>query len=292
MPSMADLHLLFEQEKYSDLLKQLPRLLVLRGKAAEPYNKWELYMLKFETHMKMRAPAPALSTLRDAQEITDDAKKLAWCRAVEQLLRRSKNFQYQPSPMKKEKPPAIDIVDAESRKLALKAMLGDELDVVKPRVEKAMDGRSLVMIAEAVKALQGIDELEVAADGGTEESRQLVSELRSRGIALMAKTVLQMQTHQQQIDKTASELIRYLVAIPDGLGGVTQQVRYRKRGLENQDTKDLKEIIRTAEQIIPNARGLAQATGGQVREVEDLITAAEDLVRKTDRTLKADYTNP
>ncbi len=291
LPSTADLHLLFEQEKYTDLAKHLPRLLSLRGKAAEPYNKWELYMLKFEMHMKVKAAAPALATLRDASEITDDATKLAWCKSVDLLIRRSKNFAYQPQPMKKEKPPAIDIIDAENRKLALKALLTDELTVVKPKVDKALDSRSIVAIAEAVTALQGFDVLELAAGGGNEESKAMIAELRTRGIALMAKTVIAMQTNQTQIDKNANELIRYVVNIPNFNGGVSQQVRYRKRGLETRDTNDLKDIIKTTEQIIPNARGLAKATGGQVREVEDLITAAEDLLRKAERTLNADYSD-
>ncbi|QOV89422.1 hypothetical protein [Humisphaera borealis] len=291
LPTTADLHLLFEQEKYTDLLRHFPRLLSLRGKAAEPYNKWELYMLKFETHMRMKASAPALATLRDASEITDDATKLAWCKSVDLLIKRSKTFLYQPSPMKKEKPPAIDIIDAESRKVALKALLADELAVVKPKVEKAMDGRSIVSIAEAVQALQGFDVLELAAGGGNEESKAMIAELRTRGIALMAKTVIQMQANQTQIDKNATELIRYVVSIPNFNGGFSQQVRYRKRGLEQRDINDLKQMIKTTEQIIPNAKGLAKATGGQVREVEDLITAAEDLLRKTERTLNADYSD-
>lgn len=291
LPSMADLHLLFEQEKYTDLMKHMPRLLTLRGKAAEPYNKWELYMLKFEAHMKLKATAPALATLRDASEITDDATRLAWCKSVELLIRRSKNFLYQPQPMRKEKPPAIDIIDAENRKMALKALLTDELTVVKPRVDKALDSRSMVAIADAVSALQGFDVLELAAGGGTDESKQMIAELRTRGIALMAKTVIAMQANQTQIDKNANELIRYVVNLPNFNGGFTQQVRYRKRGLENREYNDLKEMIRTTEQIIPNARGLAKATGGQVREVEDLITAAEDLLRKAERTLNADYSD-
>lgn len=289
LPSMADLQLLFEQEKHTDLLRQLQKVIVLRGKAAEPYNKWELYMLKFETHMRLKAPAPALATLRDAQEITDDEAKLAWCKSVDLLIRRSKNFQYQPSPGKKEKPPAIDITDAESRKVALKALLADELAVVKPKVEKAMDSRSMVAIADAVLALQGFDVLEMAAGGGNEESQQMITDLRSRGVALMAKTVQQMQAQQTQIDKSANELIRYVVNIPGFGGGFTQQVRYRKRGLEKRDYDDLKQIIKTAEQIIPNVKGLTRATGGEVREVEDLVTAAEDLYKKTERTLNANY---
>jgi len=289
LPTMDELRALFEQQKHTDLLRQLSRVIVLRGKAAEPYNKWELFMIKFETHMQLKAQAPAIATLRDALEITDDKEKLAWCKSVELLIRRSRNFQYQPSPAKKEKPPAIDIIDAESRKVALKELLADELAVVKPKVEKAMDGRSMVAIAEAVQALQGFDVLEMAAGGGNEESQQMIADLRSRGIALMAKTVQQMQGQQSQIDKSANELLRFTVSIPQLNGGFSEQVRYRKRGLENRDYNDLKQILKTTEQIIPNVKGLTRATGGQAREVEDLIVAAEDLYKKTERTLNANY---
>lgn len=284
---MDELKKLFEQGKYPELLKQLPRVLVLKGKAADPYNRYELLMLKFETHMHLKAMQPALFTLAEAQDVTDDVKKVAYCKSVVLLIKRSKNFAYQPGALKKEKPPTIDIVERTSRQKALQAFLADEMAVIGPKVEKAMDGRSIAGIAEAVTALQGFDQLELAADGG-EESKKMVSELRSRGLQLMAKTVLRLSTRTDEIAKNANELVRMRVTVPT-INGLTEQIRYRKRGIEESDRRELIDTVKTADQIAPNARGLVQATGGKVKDVEDLITAVEELRRKADKALNTDY---
>jgi hypothetical protein len=259
----------------------------LRGKAAEPYDKWTLYMLKFETHMRMKAQAPAISTLRDAQALTDDPKKLNWCKAIDLLIKRSKNFAYQPMPAKKDKPPAIDIVMPESRQTALQALLADELAVVTPKVNKALDGQTLEGIAMAIKALEGFDILESAA-GSVEESEKMISELRSRGIALMGKALQRMQAAQDRINRSANELIRKEFNQQMADGSTQLVIKTMKRGLAYTDQKDLKEIIKTSEELIPNLKGLAKATGGQVREVEDLIFQADELRKKADRTLNDD----
>lgn len=288
LPSTDDLRVLFEQGKYADLLKQLPRVMVLRGKAAEPYNRYDLLMLRFETHMRMKAQAPAAATLDDALEVTDDPKKVAYCKSVDLLLKRSKGFQYTPGAHRKAKGTPIDIVEPGPRKEALKALLADEMAVVTPKVEKALDGQSLGDIAGAVQLLQGLDVLEQAAETG-EDAQRMVVDLRTRGAALMAKAVQRMQARHDEIFKHANEMVRYVVNTPAFGGGAQQQVRYRQRGLESRDYKELKEIVATCEKLIPNARGLAKATGGKVKEVEDLITASEDLRRKADRTLNATY---
>jgi hypothetical protein len=288
LPSMDEFKSMFDEGKFPDLLKQLPRALVLRGKAAEPYNRYDLLMLRFETHLRMKAQAPAVATLNEAQNVTDDPKKVNYCKAVAILLKRSKNFAYQPSPTKKEKPPAIDVVDPDTRRKALQALLADELAAVMPRVEKALDGQSLAGIAVAIEALAGFDVLESAAGGGDEASR-LIGDLRSRGNALMAKTVLRLTTRVDQIAKDAGTLQQYTVRLPDGAGGFTDVVRHRKRGLANGEYQELGEVMKTCDQVIPNARGLARATGGKVQEVEDLIAAAEDLRRKADKTRQTNY---
>ena len=48
-------------------------------------------------------------------------------------------------------------------------------------------------------------------------------------------------------------------------------------------------VIATCKQIAPNALGLADATGGNKREMEDLIDAADALTKKAERILKAEH---
>jgi hypothetical protein len=288
LPTMPELQEMLAQARYQDLLRQLPRVMILRGKAAEPYNKYALWMLKFETHMRLKQQSAAITDLNEAQNTTDDPKKINYCKGVVILLKASKNFQYQPSPQKKEKPPTIDVIDPEKRKLALKALLDDELAVVGPKVEKALDGTSLAGIADAVKSLQGFDVLESAADAG-DESSKMVSDLRARGYAILAKAVMRLSTRTDEISKNANEMVRYQVTIPSPNGIPTTVDRMRKKGLSNDEWRDLNEILKTTKGLAPNIRGLAEATGGKLKDVEDLMAAVEDVHRKADKAIKANY---
>jgi hypothetical protein len=72
-------------------------------------------------------------------------------------------------------------------------------------------------------------------------------------------------------------------------GGSTDMVRYRKRGLSRDDVTNLKAVIATCEEIAPNATGLARATGGKEKDIENLVDAADDLARRADKVLKAEY---
>jgi len=236
----------------------------------------------------MKAQAPAVAALREAQNTTDDVKKINYCKAVDLLIKKSKNFQYQPGANKKEKPPAIDIIDAESRKTALRALLSDEMAIATPKVEKALNGQSLAEIASAVQSLQGFDVLENAADGG-DETQKLISDLRTRGTALLAKTVLRQTARTDEIAKSANELIRIQVAVPSTTGQLTYDYRMRKRGLGTDDWRELRDIVKLADDLIPNIKGLAAATGAKPKDVEDLLNAAEDLKHKADKALKANY---
>jgi hypothetical protein len=288
LPTMDELKEMLEQAKYQDLLRQLPRVTILRGKAAEPYNKYDLWMLKFETHMRLKQQAAAVSDLNEAQKMTDDAKRLNYCKSVALLIKQSKNFLYQPSPQKKERPSPIDIIDPEKRKLALKALLDDEMAVIVPKVEKALNGTSLATIADALKTLQGIDVLESGADAGDDASK-MVADLRQRGNAILAKTVIRLTARTDEINRTANELIRQQVAVPGPGGSIAYETRMRKRGLDADAWRELNEIIKTTDQLIPNIKGLAQATGGKMKDVEDLMNAADDLRHKADKTLKTNY---
>ena len=289
LPTQDDLKALFDQAKYPDLLRQLPRVLVLRGKAAGPYNRYDLLMLRFETHLRMKAQAPAVATLGEAQNATDDPKKVNYCKAVVVLLKRSRNFAYQPSPQKKERPPTIDVVDPESRQKALSALLADEMAEVTPSIMKALDGTSIPAIAKAIESLDGFSVLEGAAGGGDDAAR-LIADLRSRGNAVMAKEVVRMTAYVDDVSRSANTLQQYVVQLPGNLGTGPQDVlRTRRRGLIGQEYRDLGDVVKTCDQILPNVRGLAKATGGNLKEVEDLIAATEDLRRKADKTRTANY---
>jgi hypothetical protein len=286
--SVDELQSLFDDARFADLLKSINRVLALKGKAADPYDRYDVLALKAETHLRMKATAAAILTFTQMADETKDPQKAAVAKASIALLKKSRNLAYTPTPGKGKSGP-IDVVDPASRRKALRQLLSDELAAATPKVEKALDGRSLAAVAEALRSLQGIDVLERAAQGDDQESKQIVQELRDRGNAVMAKALQQMSKAVDEIAKSANELEEIHMTIPLVGGGMQDSVRYRKRGLKRDDVTDLKAVIATCGEIAPNAAGLAQATGGKEKDIENLVDAADELARRADKVLKAEY---
>jgi hypothetical protein len=287
--SMDELQSLFVEARYPDLLKSINRVLALKGKAADPYDRYEVLALKAETHLRMKAIAAAILTFTQMAEETKDPQQQAVAKASVVLLKKSRNLAYTPTSGGRGKSAPIDLVDPASRRKALRQLLADELAVATPKVEKALDGRSLAAVAEALRSLQGIDVLERAAEGDDQESKQISQELRDRGNAVMAKALQQMSKAVEEISKSANEMQEIHMVQPLVGGGSTDMVRYRKRGLSRDDVTNLKAVIATCEEIAPNATGLARATGGKEKDIENLVDAADDLARRADKVLKAEY---
>jgi hypothetical protein len=289
LATSEEIHQLYDEENYTECLKQLARVLPLRGKAAQGYDKYELTMLRADCHLRMKATSAAIAAFGQAAGLTDDPKKAAVAKTMPVLLRRSKNFEYTPTAGKKGEGSApIDVIEPKSRKKALQALLNDEMALVTPKVEKALDGKSLAAVAEALKSLQGLDVLEQAA-GGEGEAQQLVQDLRDRGNALMKKVVERMDKRVTEIDQFANSMVQYQVNVPSVTGRLVTETRQRKRGLDKQDRADLETIIATCGQVAPNAEGLARATGGKIDDAEALADAANSLKRRAEKVLKADY---
>jgi hypothetical protein len=286
--TMVEIKGMVDQAQYADALKAIGRALLLKGKAAEAYDKHDLLSLKAEAHLHVKATAAAILAFEQAAAETEDAQKQAVAKATALLLKRSKNLAYTPTSKKAPKKTPIDVVDPESRRIALRALLADELATVTPTVEAALNGQSLGPIATALSSIQGLDVLELAS-GAEGESKQLISGLRDRGRDIMARTLQRMRRRADEIDKTANEMVRVRIAVPVAGGGIREDSRLARHGLERPDQQELKEIISTCEQIIPNAAGLVKATGGKSRDSDDLIDQANEIKRKAERTLKADY---
>src|SRR5688500_13833623 len=72
LATQAELQQLFDEGNAQELLRQLPRVFNLRGKVAEPYNMYDLQLLRFDLYMRQKAQAPALTALAAAHKLTDD----------------------------------------------------------------------------------------------------------------------------------------------------------------------------------------------------------------------------
>ena len=293
LPTMAQVQALFDAGNYNDLLKALSRVLPLKGKAAEPYDRQKLLQIKLDTHMKLKQQAPAIAVLNEmADDAGDDEPAKQSARAMVQLIKRSKAFVYTPKPSKKttKAPAPLDITDPIARKAAMQAMLDEDMAKAVPKVKAAMDQSSLPPIASALEAARSVRDLEVGVTGSDNNSKAMVADLGAHGKDLITKTVEKMSKRVDEITKDANETIRIRGSVMSARGYQQQQDRVRRRGLKGEEPQELRKIINDLPAIAKGARELVAATGGKQSEADSMVEMCSELSKRAKKTLETDYT--
>lgn len=271
----------------ADALKHLNRLLSLRGKAAEAYDRHELLALKGEAHLRLKANEAAATAFRQAAAETDDRQHKAVARATELLIRRSRNLAYTPKKVAKgEKGEAIDIIEPEQRHKALAALFVDEVSPLLPKVEAAKNANSVGPMIKTMAAAREVQYLELAANGSADQINGIIDGLKEQGKTMLGKVLEKATKRVDRITELANDTdrVRQLVPLPGG--GYRSTTVERRRGVQREDVTELKGIIDACDEVIAQSNALAQALGSEEEVVEELVESAEDLKLHVQRMLR------
>lgn len=292
LPTVEEVRKLVEDGNVPDAMRHLNRLLALRGKAAEAYDKYELLTLKGDAHLRLRANEAAAVAFKQAAGETDDKVKEAAARATEQLIRRSRNLAYTPRKAAKGQPAEpIDLVDPESRHRALAALFVDEMAPVLPKVEAAKDAKTVAPMIAAMAAAREMEYLELAANSSADQINGMVEGLKEQGKTMLEKVVEKATKRVDRITERANETENVKQIIPNSRGGYRTVLIPKRRGVDRDDITELKGIIDACDEVMAQARALAAATGGEEEEVEDLLDGADDLKVHVQRMLRVHDVN-
>src|SRR2546423_12285372 len=101
-PSAEQLHQMFNQGNYADVLKQLRAVLAVKD--APGYDQYDLLTLKGETLLRMKIDSEAADSFRDAAKVAKSPEQASLARATELLLRRSAGGAFHPQPRGSQNP--------------------------------------------------------------------------------------------------------------------------------------------------------------------------------------------
>lgn len=291
LPSPDDVKKLIDDGNAGEAIKQIARLLSLRGKAAEGYDKYELLTLKADAHLRVRAGAAAAAAMRQAGDVAVAPEKKAYCRAMEELIRRSKNLAYTPRRKDKDgpKPEPVDLVDPESRRRALAQMFTDEMAERLPQAEAAKANKSGTGVGPVIKTMASLREaeyLELAVNGSTDQISGMVEELKTSGKDILTKAVERAGKKVDRIAALANDTVPDRQVFPSRRGGYRAVTIQRRRGIQEEDIPELKKVADGCDEIVAQAQALQQASGAAEEEFEEVIDAAEDLRVHVQRMLR------
>src|SRR5688572_2680037 len=160
LPSVDQLKAQLDQNP-QEVLRGVAKLIALKGEAAKPYDRYELFTLRGEANLRAKALVPAADAFAAAAKETTDADKKATARATEILIRRSKPLGYVAKPQRPA-PGAVaatrpagpmPIINEADRAAAMKVLLADEMATVEPKLKAANAASALPPVIEAVKQL-------------------------------------------------------------------------------------------------------------------------------------------
>lgn len=306
LATQQDLHKLFEAGQYQPLLQKLTRVLQLKGNAAAAYDRVDLYVLRGEAFLQLKQQSRAmesfqlaakeLNTPSDPKAPARDAKlaeeQRRAVRAITLLASRSTSFQYVPKTRAVAAPGApaaptapISILDLTQRKAAYQALLTDVKAELAPKAKSATAGKTLVPVVDLVRQLGDLRAVEQAATGATTDTDKLLDELADHARGLMADEVDRLDKRTDRISTVANEHIPIIDLSPSYNSGT----RFKLKGLEVQDQKDLKEAIDTCGKIAAVAHDFADVGSASTAPFQKIQKDADKAGDKARDVLNTDY---
>ena len=319
LPATADIYAQIDTGQYREALQAVVHILNLKGPAAAPYNRGEMYLLRAECQLQLHqnqpalealdaaakeartalageianpAPAPAPATMASATTApgtqNSDIAGKAWALAA--LIGKSPVMHYSPKihdgPVA---PKPIDILDRTTRPDAYKSLFNDTLPDARAQVHAIDNATSMTPILNLAKSIAALRAMEQAGTGDTANSKLLEAALANRAVALLAPALIQMRQTAEGIGQSANVVYYIPVQQSNPLSGYTTltQVPHR-HGLANDENASLKTMQQTCAQIVSACLDLDLALENP-DNLKASTTDANDLGRKITNILNDDY---
>jgi hypothetical protein len=254
-PSSADLHELYKQGNYPELLQQLR--IVLAQKDQSGVDRFDLLELKGEALLRTKSDAEAADAFGDAAKATKDKDQASLARATDELLRQSHSETYTPKTAGKTGTPssqpaaAIDLIQPSSRKHAFAALFDDEMTTKSHQVDAVKKATTLPPILSIAPTLQTLQDLEHAGTGSTTKSGEMTKSVGDRARELIEGATKKLSTRIDELEKKSGQT-------EEGKG---RSHYTRRRGLNSGEIDELHEMGPTCDEITAACKQLTQALG-------------------------------
>jgi len=152
-------------------------------------------------------------------------------------------------------------------------------------VKAAEKGKTLASVALALKTVVPLRDLELAATGNDDETGKMLDSLVERAHKLMAGSLDDMT---KQTERTAERANRIVTKVVQRRDGGTES-RTHRRGLDNNDQRELKDTIKTCRQIVDSCKDLAAGFAKDDEPFDDLEDVAKTTAERANEVLTDNY---
>jgi hypothetical protein len=212
-------------------------------------------------------------------------------------VKESKGFAYTPKALatgaEKTRPAPIDILNIDSRRKAFAALLADELTANDAKIKAAKTGKALPPLAQLFAPLAKMEGFELASTaGGAGEAvkvKAVRAELTDAAKKIVAEALRQMSKRLSEIDKSANTFVEFYQEGIDALARPVMTKMYKKKGLSDDQNKELSETNATCDKLVPALAELAKGLGADDKAFQPFDDEAARIRKEVDRVLDTDY---
>jgi len=297
LPTAAEVRKEVDGAQYRDALKNILRILDLKGQPAAVYDRTEMLLLRGECQLQIRqiqaaqeALDAAVKEARGVNGVPPNPENAGKALALSALITKSPSMMYTPKtrtgPLA---PKPINILDRTARPAAYKALFVDALADVETKVRALQLVQTMPPILDAAKSVAALRALEKAGTGDDAQSKVLAGDLTNHAAALLASSMGGMTSAADAIGAGANLVYTLPIQRVDMVTGA----RYidqapRRRGLVNDDGARLKSIQQTTAQIITACQDLDLLLDAR-DTFKSLAADANTLTQKAGKILSDDY---
>jgi len=285
--SSEQLQQLFDHGLYSELLAKLTPAIAAKSSAADKPARYAFLMLKGQALLRTKASDSAIDAFKAAALIGPDDHSVAMARAMTALIKHSSLNKYQPKTKTEGSstlPPAIDILEATSRKQAFAALFTDLFDSATPQVERAEKLTTLPPIEEAAKPLADLRPVELAGSDSDARSKALLKKLGEHASTLMTTAMKNLDSQTSAISKEAARRQKQAGIKIRGIAGSTTE-KNLPQDLTADNVDQLNSII-TQAGAIGSAAVTMQTTFGDAANFKAIETTAGKTIDTANKLLK------
>ena len=294
--ALEELHRLIAEKQYAPAIQKITAALGLKGPAAKGVDRYSLFMLKGECHLQLRAIRPAQEAYIAAAKEAPSPRERAVAEAYGFLLKSSRALAYTPKTAaagdKTARPAPIDILDPASRRRAFAALFADELAAADSKLAAARAAISLPPIVELFKPLATLEGLELASSADATDAPRtaaLRGEMTDRAKKVVADALRGIDKTVSRIDKSANTFIEFYQDTVDVIARPVRVKRWKKKGLTDDEMKDLQSANATCDKISPALAEIAKRLAADEKAFETQTEEAARIRKEVDRILDTDY---
>ncbi|HWE92537.1 MAG TPA: hypothetical protein VG269_01065 [Tepidisphaeraceae bacterium] len=288
LPTADEIHQLFTDGKYPEVLHKLARAMGSKEWKGEQFDHYDLLMVKAETHLRLKEAGPASAAFAQAAKEAPDRKSIAIARANEFLIKKTISLHYtrKPAPgadkkgADKNAPPPMEIVEPEQRKLAFEALYEDEKATLEPKFKAAREGKSVPAIVDLYQPIAQLKMLDFAVNGSDEQTKQTVELLAEHAKDVLGEAVEKLGTKVDVIASSANSLSEVRVQ---------GQNKWIKKGLQNMQPGELAEARNTCTKIIEVTKSMEEGLQTEPGYFAEVAKNAKRIADKADKALDEDY---